>query len=296
MSAAHLKQVSLVKDEIAAAVQGVPFWFHSIDVGDGVVTPGLQSSEYLKARLHELQLPDLHGKTVLDIGAYDGFYSFEAERRGASRVVSLDHYVWSLDLREHVHYWAECKQRGIVPEPYHSTPHWRPADLPGKRGYDTAHRLRDSRAEVVVADFMTFEPATLGTFDVVLFLGVLYHLENPLGGMRRVFELTGDVAIIETAAVVIPGYEHVPLSEFYESNELNGDVSNWWAPNLRALIGLCRAAGFRRVEPISKPSARRFRARLTSTPKYFVSESSLDLPGRLRLNTHQNRAIVHAWK
>ena len=61
--------------------------------------------------------------------------------------------------------------------------------------------------------------------------------------MRRVFELTGDVAIIETAAVVIPGYEHVSIvSEFYESNELNGDVSNWWAPNLRALIGLCRAA------------------------------------------------------
>lgn len=288
--------MSSTRDETEGEVRAAGFWFHSIDVSHGVVTPGMQSADFLAARLQALQLPDLHGKTVLDIGAYDGFYSFEAERRGAARVVSLDHYVWSLDLPEHIKYWNECKQQGRVPEPYHTTPHWRPADLPGKRGYDTAHRLRGSHAEAMVGDFMTTEPGVIGRFDIVFFLGVLYHLENPLAAMRRVFELTGEVAIIETAAVMIPGYEHVPMFEFYESNELNGDVSNWWAPNHRALVGLCRAAGFRRVEALTNPPPHRLATRLKSTPKYLVSESGLDLPTRFKLNTSRCRAIVHAWK
>ena len=287
--------MTLTREDVEAAVQSVPFWWHSIDLGGGLVTPGAQSQEFLKARMHSLQLPDVRGKTVLDIGAYDGFYSFEVERLGAARVVALDHYVWSLELTEHIRYWNDCKERGVVPELYHTTPHWRPADLPGKRGYDTAHRALDSRVETVVADFMNADISALGTFDVVLFLGVLYHLENPLPAVRRVFELTRELAIIETAAVMIPGYEHVPLCEFYESNELNTDVSNWWAPNQRALIGLCRAAGFRRIEPLTVAPFQAVSTRLKSTAKYLVAETGMEMPAR-RLNTSRYRAILHAWK
>jgi len=287
--------MTLTREEIEASVKLVPFWWHSIDLGSGVITPGAQPHEFLNARLRSLQLPDVHGKTVLDIGAYDGFYSFAVERLGAARVVALDHYVWSLELTEHIKYWNACKERGVVPELYHTTPHWRPAELPGKRGYDAAHRALDSRVETVVADFMTADISALGTFDVVLFLGVLYHLENPLQAVRRVFELTSELAIIETAAVTIPGYEHVPLCEFYESNELNADVSNWWAPNQRALIGLCRAAGFRRVEPLNDAPLPAVSTRLKSTAKYLVAGTGMELPAR-RLNTSRYRAIVHAWK
>src|SRR5947208_97682 len=67
-------------------------WFHSIDLGDGVVTPGQKDT---LSEVGHLKLPDLTGRTVLDIGAYDGFYSFEAERRGAKRVVAADHFVWN---------------------------------------------------------------------------------------------------------------------------------------------------------------------------------------------------------
>src|SRR5215471_8503954 len=67
-------------------------WFHTIDLGHGVVTPGEDDSP---AKLRRLKLPqDLSGKTFLDIGAWDGFFSFEAERRGAARVMALDSYVW----------------------------------------------------------------------------------------------------------------------------------------------------------------------------------------------------------
>src|SRR5690606_26765214 len=67
-------------------------WFHRIDLGGGVVTPGLDDTA---TKLRQVRLPeDLTGKSVLDVGAWDGFFSFEAERRGASRVVALDGVVW----------------------------------------------------------------------------------------------------------------------------------------------------------------------------------------------------------
>src|SRR5258708_29716982 len=66
-------------------------WFHRINLGSGVITPGVDNTPRRLATLH---WPDLRGKTVLDIGAWDGFFSFEAERRGASRVLATDSYVW----------------------------------------------------------------------------------------------------------------------------------------------------------------------------------------------------------
>lgn len=217
-------------------VASVPFWYHSIELGDGVVTPGAKPLSTLELELEQLSLPDLRGKTVLDIGAWDGFFSFEAERRGADRVVALDHYVWSLDV-----------QPAGVPSP--SVPGmWRPDALPGKRGFDTARRALGSGVEDVVTDFVTADLDDLGTFDVVLYLGVLYHMRDPLGALARVAQVTREVAVIETQTVVVPGYEGASLCEFYPFEELNTDETNWWAPNAKALEGLCRAAGFARVE------------------------------------------------
>ena len=68
-------------------------WFHSIPLDDGTVTPGLDSS---MDKLEQVCLPkDLSGKTVLDIGAWDGFFSFQAEKAGAKRVLATDHFCWS---------------------------------------------------------------------------------------------------------------------------------------------------------------------------------------------------------
>src|ERR671931_229568 len=67
-------------------------WYHTIDLGGGVVTAGVDDTPQ---RLARLNLPEsLSGQTVLDIGAWDGFFSFECERRGAARVVAADHYAW----------------------------------------------------------------------------------------------------------------------------------------------------------------------------------------------------------
>ena len=204
----------------------VGFWWHSIDLGQGVITQGFKTPEVLAREIRTLQLPEMRGKSVLDIGAYSGFYSFEAERRGASRVVALDHFVWSLDLPRIMRYWQECKDRGAVPAHYEQTPYWHPDTLPVKAAYDLAHRVRESQVETVVGDFMEMDLTAVGQFDIVLYLGVLYHMQNPLESLKRVASVTKEMAIIETHAVSIPGYEHLELCEFYSANQLHGDVSN----------------------------------------------------------------------
>src|SRR6185437_5902045 len=150
-------------------------WFHSIDLGEGVVTDGLSN-----LLLTEEQLPDFSGKTVLDIGAWDGYYSFTAERAGATRVVALDHYVWGVDFAVRDQYWNECRARGELPDHARDpTEFWRP-DLPGPRGFELAKEALASNVEPVLADFTTTDLDAIGTFDVVLYLGVLYHMKEPL--------------------------------------------------------------------------------------------------------------------
>lgn len=272
--------------QLRELADSVEFWWHSIDLGQGVITKGVKTPEALRHEYESLKLPNLQGKSVLDIGAYDGFFSFAAERNGARRVVALDHYVWSLDLPRHIQYWRDCKERGVAPLPNEQTPHWQPATLPGKRGYDTAHRALGSKAETVIGDFMTMDLEPLGQFDVVLFLGVLYHMENPLASLQRLARLTKELAVIETHAVAIPGYEHLELCEFYSSNQLNGDVSNWWGPNLKALEGMCRAAGFSRVETVYASPRTAGQTVRSALRKVGVG------PKRAR----HFRTTLHAWK
>ena len=262
--------------ELNAMVSSVPSWWHSIDLGSGVTTPGLKTAESLASMLTAMNLPPLAGKSVLDVGAWDGFFSFAAERRGAARVVALDHYVWSMDLVAQVRHFHECYAQGRKPPQWETVPEvWRPQELPGKRGFDTVHQALGSRVESKVADFMTVDLAELGIFDVVFYLGVLYHMKNPLAALERLARVTAELAVIETTAVAVPGFEERALCEFYESDELNLDVTNWWGPNLKALHGLCRAAGFSRVETRVGPD---------------------DFSGLTAGEVHRFRAIVHAWK
>jgi tRNA (mo5U34)-methyltransferase len=193
------------------------------------------------------------GKTVLDIGGWDGFYSFHAEELGASRVALLDSYVWSLDIARLRRFAAQCAARGVPVPPYHETEFWRPEEMPGKRGFDAARELRGSAVEPIVADFVTAPFQDLGTWDVLLFLGVVYHLEDPLGGLRRLAALTRDVAILETEAIALGGAPSASLWEFYPTDDLAGDVSNWFVPTAAALEGALLAAGFSRVEMLVEP-------------------------------------------
>lgn len=273
-------------------------WFHSIDLGNGVTTPGTGKPAVVHAReLSQLRLPNLAGKSVLDIGAWDGFYTFAAERAGAQRVVSLDHYVWSLDRFQVDRYEAECRAQGQLPKPWHEVPGmWHPDTLPGRRGYDLAHAVLKSKAEPVVGDFMSMDLDPLGTFDVVLYLGVLYHMENPLASLRRVAKVTKEMAIVETDAVEFMGHPNTPLCEFFPSDERDYDPTNWWAPNFAALSGLCKAAGFSKVVPMT------FAAQIPRRTYRIVrngirwAKQSFDHRYKPDIRKNRYRLIAHAYK
>jgi tRNA (mo5U34)-methyltransferase len=267
---------SPARSRVRRLADSVPFWFHSIDLGHGVVTPGHKSPEVLASELAAFGLPeDLSGRSVLDIGGWDGYFAFAAERRGAARVAVLDHYMWSLDIPGQQAYWQRCREEGVAPRPYHETEHWQPDTLPGKRGFDVAREALDSSVEAIVADFMTTDLAELGLWDYVLYLGVLYHIPDPMTALQRVAAVTRDRAVIETEAVVIPGFEHEALWRFFPGAELNADVSNWWAPNMAALVGALTPAGFAGAEVRRGPDA-----------------ALLEQPG----GPHHFRAIVQAHK
>jgi tRNA (mo5U34)-methyltransferase len=270
------QQTTYTAEQVRALAASVPNWFHSMDLGHGVVTKGHKPAATLEDEWRKFRVPDLAGKTVLDINTWDGWFAFRAERSGAQSVTALDFYMWAMDLAEHFKHWREHDK----PVPYHETPYFKPDLLPGKKGFDVARQVLGSKVRDVVGDFMTCDLAALGRFDVVFYLGTLYHMENPFESIRRLARVTRQVAIIETEAIVAPRLEDEALCAFFESDELNHDISNWWAPNLKALTGMCRAAGFARTEVVvgPKPSS-------TSAFRNFF-----------RTRTRHFRAAIHAYQ
>jgi len=230
-------------------------WYHTIDLGDGVVTKGIDDSPL---RLARLDLPaSLAGQTVLDIGAWDGFFSFEAERRGASRVVASDYFSW------HGGGWGS------------------------KKGFELARQTLGSKVEDVDIDVMDLSPDRLGTFDVVFFLGVLYHLRHPLLALERVASVTRKLLILETVVDMV-GVDR-PAAAFYPGRELNGDPTNWWAPNVPALHGMLRDVGFSEVRTVTPMPSASYR---------FARAISHQVRGKNAFAQafRQDRAVVHATK
>ncbi|HEX2038338.1 MAG TPA: DUF1698 domain-containing protein [Acidimicrobiales bacterium] len=235
--------------ELRRRVDGIR-WHHAIDLGHGVVTPGQAGAGTIPLDT----LPDVTGRSVLDVGAWDGFYSFHVERAGAARVVALDHYAWCVDLDARAAYWDRCRAEGVLPDQSKDeTEFWRGDDLPGRRGFDLAKEVLGSAVEPYVADFTVADLDDLGAFDVVLYLGVLYHMKEPLTALERLRRVTKEVAVIETEAVWVRHHEHERLLAFYPGDELSADFGNWYAPNEAGLHALCRAAGFSRSVTVAGP-------------------------------------------
>ncbi len=192
-------------------------WYHSFELPEGRHIEGLASVEALRARVAQMPVPtDLRGKRVLDIGAWDGWFSFEMERRGAEVV--------AVDCIEVPNFLYIREQLG------------------SKVGYR-------------VMDVYDLSPQTVGRFDIVLFLGVLYHLKHPLLALEKVCALTRELAIVDSFVTDFDAdwaetAHDLPRMEFYETDELGGQLDNWFGPNLACLLALCRTAGFARVSAL----------------------------------------------
>jgi tRNA (mo5U34)-methyltransferase len=212
---------------LAARVAELGPWFHNMDVGGVRTAPEHFLGDYpaVKWRHYADLLPaDLRGRTVLDIGCNGGFFSLEMKRRGADRVLGLD-----VDERylEQARFAAEVE------------------------GLDIEFR-----------QLSVYDVAALGErFDIVFFIGVLYHLRHPLlaldlvhahaardllifqslqRGSTAVPPIAADYDFAETGIFENPGY---PRLHFVEQSYAN-DATNWWFPNRACTEAMLRSAGF----------------------------------------------------
>jgi tRNA (mo5U34)-methyltransferase len=202
-------------------------WFHNINLRGHPTAPHHFLGDYpmVKWRAFADAIPhDLTGRTVLDIGCNGGFYSIEMKRRGADRVVGID---W--DER----YLAQARFAAEV-----------------------------SGADIEFKQLSVYDIASLGEqFDVVLFMGVLYHLRHPLlaldllhehatrdvlvfqsmlRGAQEVLTVADDYPFSDTSVFDAPGF---PKMHFIE-HKYTGDATNWWIPNRAAAEAMLRSAGF----------------------------------------------------
>ncbi|MEQ8508350.1 MAG: DUF1698 domain-containing protein [Rhodospirillaceae bacterium] len=194
---------------LQAKINAVEYWYHHIELTDGITTPG-----WAPIDIDTYGIPtDLTGKRVLDIGAWDGFWTFEALKRGASEVLAID------DFSDHL-------------------------DLNIKRtAWDTFDLCRDAlgyrdnqcqRQEMTVYDL---SPETVGMFDVVFFFGTLYHLRYPLLALDKISSVCRETVFIESAILDdyspykgginlgYPGKQMV--MEFYPGKHYGNNDSNW---------------------------------------------------------------------
>ncbi|OHB84802.1 MAG: hypothetical protein A2V98_08790 [Planctomycetes bacterium RBG_16_64_12] len=202
-------RATLTPQEKQRLVSAVPCWWHSIDLGDGVVTPGSIQPDIHRILCSAIPA-DLTGQTVLDVGAWDGYYSFECEKRGAK--------VTAIDNNSH--------QRG-------------------HEGFHTARRILNSRVAFLEMDLFDLPKTIGGQFDVVLLFGVLYHLKHPLRGLEILSSKTRKLLIVES--YYVRTLTNDPMMRFFPGAELEGDPSNWWGPNIPCALDMLRVAGFRRV-------------------------------------------------
>ncbi len=100
-------------------------------------------------------------------------------------------------------------------------------------------------------EVLDLSPERVGMFDVVFFFGVLYHMRHPLLALEKVASVTKSLLVLETRVDLL--LWRTPAMAFYVGDELNGDPTNWWAPNLAGLTDMLRAVGFRHVQIVSPP-------------------------------------------
>ncbi|MFU0505207.1 TIGR04290 family methyltransferase [Pseudaminobacter sp. NGMCC 1.201702] len=219
--------MQLSSSEIRRQVEALGPWFHNIDLAGVETAPGhfLGNYPYVKWRKFADAIPaDLTGRTVLDIGCNAGFYSIEMKRRRAERVVGID-----FDDA----YLAQARFAASV-----------------------------AGVEIEFRRLSVYDLGLLGEkFDVVLFMGVLYHLRHPLLALDIIRDyVAGDMLVFQSmqrgsdaVTVVEANYpfwerEHFdepgfPKLHFVEHRYAD-DPTNWWIPNRACVEAMLRSAGF----------------------------------------------------
>ena len=216
--------------------------YHKYEVEPGLFTPGRLIDVDPKLCLDEIGVPrDLSGLRALDIGAWDGPFTFELERRGAE--------VTALDIQD-----------------------------PDVTVFNAVKEIKNSSAAYVRCSVYDALPEALGTFDLVLFAGVYYHLKNPVLSFQRIRELLNDEGTLFIEGGAMTDYlakelnellglpessvgktakilDGLSLSYFDDEKKIYTHWSNWWFPTTRCLEAMLLDSGFRNVQLELKKNA-----------------------------------------
>lgn len=213
--------------ELEREIRALDPWFHNFELGGVQTAPEHFLGDYPRVNFRRFAaaLPaDLRGKTVLDVGCNAGFYAFEMKRRGAARVVAID---------TSPRYLAQARLAARV-----------------------------LGLEIELRELDVYRVADLGErFDLVVFMGVLYHLRHPLLALDLLHEhAVGDLLLFQsmqrgpdTVAPVAPDYGFDETAVFdrpghpamyFVEHSYAGDWTNWWIPNRACVEAMLRSAGF----------------------------------------------------
>ena len=219
---------AIPRNDLEERIDALAPWFHNINLGGVWTAPDHFLGDYPGAKFRRFapHLPkDLAGKSVLDIGCNAGFYSIEMKRRGAGRVLGIDS-----DER----YLAQARLAS--------------ATL--------------GLGDIEFANVDVYEVGALGEkFDLVIFMGVLYHLRHPLLALDLIREHVADHMLLfqsmqrgsKHALKLDRDYEFTETSMFFESSfpklhfiehQYAHDWTNWWVPNRACTEAMLRSAGF----------------------------------------------------
>jgi tRNA (mo5U34)-methyltransferase len=264
----------MTPDELRAEIGKRSFWYHKIDLGNGVVTPGLDFDHIWKMVRQTRERIDYRGKNVLDVASFDGMWAFEAEKLGARNVVAVDSYYSQL---ENFLLCRNALNSRVMPY-YNVAPH------------ELSERLDVYLQEdLFSADADPYEKL----FDVVQHLGLLYHLRDPLltlAQSRSVLK-TGGYLLMETAAVVDEKGSFMLFNGTPPKDPTTGriypDITTWWAPTIRCLTEMLEAAMFEplhdTIRVLERPLAGEMARKIRKHVRRYFSEDSAHTISRVSL-------------
>jgi tRNA (mo5U34)-methyltransferase len=207
-------------------------WYHSIDLGHGVITPGLFDHRPLLSHYH---LPEeLTNQRVLDVATYDGFWAFEFERRGAAEVVAMDIETWNeIDIPPRIRTGAAKEM----------------LEKKTGEGFSIARDTLGSKTQRKIMNVYNLTPEWMGKFDMVFCSDLLLHLMNPMKALQNIH------SVVSGYAYIVDVYD--PEFGEDESDTIlryigGSDRMVWWRFGFGSLAKMIKDAGFRDVQLVNK--------------------------------------------
>jgi tRNA (mo5U34)-methyltransferase len=242
-------------DALRAGAQAID-WYHTIDLGHGVVTEGLVDH---RPQLPSYHLPEsLRGMRCLDVASMDGFWSFELERRGADEVVAIDVARRSdLDLPYGVR--DEIIKNG--------------QDGAATAGFEFAHKSLASKVHKRIVSVYELSPERVGEFDLIFLSDLLLHLRDPQTALERVRSVCRGVAYV--ADVCHPDLETSDSTCLAEYPTWVPGEYVWWRMNANTIRAMLFEAGFEAVEELARFRLNVPGAKAESLPAKVVFRASV---------------------